>query len=166
MTTTEQQEFTRMAQRASMRLGQTFHIYSALIVGGDSPTEALRKAEEAIEVWSQYEDEHHVEAPSQLDDMLSKFQGIVSTMEKSVKDNLEQEEFYQCVHCDAKVAHDDFSHDCPEGVAYEKAHPEFLLCHKPCEECGKLLKVPVNAGKTYHCDCGLVISLDPLEIKE
>ncbi len=87
----EQLEHIRISQRASLRNAQTFSMFATLCASGKRPEEALKDAEAAIDLWSEYEDAHAIEPPesSTLGAMLSSVNKMVETMgERSQQNDL------------------------------------------------------------------------------
>ncbi len=61
--TDDQKEHIRIAQRAHMRVEETWTLFNLFLTEGKKPDEALQKAQEAVAVWSEWMDSNQVEFP-------------------------------------------------------------------------------------------------------
>lgn len=61
--TDEQKEQLKMARRASMRIEETWSLYTMFLSQDKRPHEALERAQEAVAVWVEWMDNNDVEPP-------------------------------------------------------------------------------------------------------
>lgn len=61
--TQEQKEHFRLAQRANMRIEETWSLFTMFLSHDKAPADALRLAREAVDVWADFMDANVMEYP-------------------------------------------------------------------------------------------------------
>lgn len=61
--TDEEKEQLKMARRSSMRIEETWSLYTMYLSQDKRPEEALEKAQEAVAVWAEWMDHNQIDPP-------------------------------------------------------------------------------------------------------
>src|SRR6266404_4163425 len=87
------QDHIKIAQRAALRNAQTFQMFTMMCAYGKKPEEALREAENAIEVWGEYEDAHVIEMPpdTSVGSFMAKIGAMAEQMVQKTNENRDGE---------------------------------------------------------------------------
>jgi hypothetical protein len=86
--TDEQKEQLKMARRASMRIEETWSLYTMFLSQDKRPLEALERAQEAVAVWVEWMDNNEVdppeiEHPDVMDQMTTAMQKMAETFKSA-----------------------------------------------------------------------------------
>ena len=86
--TEDQKEQLKMARRASMRIQETWDLYTMFLSQDKRPPEALERAQEAVAVWVEWMDNNEVdppeiEHPDVMDQMTTAMQKMAETFKSA-----------------------------------------------------------------------------------
>jgi predicted RNase H-like HicB family nuclease len=85
----QEREHSRLAKLSAYRINATWNLFERFVIDGKNPTEALRLASDAMDVWTPWFQENHIEAP-EAPDMPTQVEQASQKISEALKKTLDE----------------------------------------------------------------------------